>query len=214
MAHRSSPFFPTRPTEELMRPRKGCGRSRSRLALDERTPRPPIAVLGEEQLGPNPCVGDVLRLEKHAGGGPVGRRIPRDAEPDTRPEEVQLLQVDAYRVRSSLPPERESGPQGPHVAGEDLDIDSAVTKGDQTDPGVVKIPVRPQDPLRLLKKPPVIPVSGPEQELATDHPRKGVCCSRPFGCQPKTIARIDSDERSNPVIGKRTVSPAPEAPAT
>ena len=42
----------------------------------------------------------------------------------------------------------------------------------------------------------------------------GACGPCPFGCQPKTIARIDSDERSNPVIGKRTVSPAPEAPAT
>ena len=52
--------------------------------------------------------------------------------------------------------------------------------------------------------------SSPERAGCLD----GVYGTRLFGCQPKTIARIDSDERSNPVIGKRTVSPTPEAPAT
>ena len=52
-------------------------------------------------------------------------------------------------------PNENAGRQGPHVAGDDLDIDAAVVKGDRPDPDVVKITVRPQDPLRLLEKPPV-----------------------------------------------------------
>ena len=39
------------------------------------------------------------------------------------------------------------------------------------------------------------------------HTRSGAAC------QPKRIARIDNDARSNPVTGKRTLSPAPDAPA-
>jgi hypothetical protein len=76
-----------------------------------RRPIPP----SRRMPGPKPTAADVRRIKKHAVRVPIRRRGAREADPNSRPEKVHLLEIDACRVCSSLPLERNPRIQGPRA---------------------------------------------------------------------------------------------------
>ncbi len=100
----------------------------------------------------------------HVAGAP---RVQRD----TGTQDIEFLYLCSSTVRAAAAAEIEAQIEGPHIPCPHHHIDAPIVKTLCPDRGVIEIPRRAQDALRLIQHASRIWISGLKQQLRTDHVR-------------------------------------------